>query len=167
MSVRIRIDQNGVDHAEHSCRGADTKRQRENGNDREPRILRQHPQSVSRIIRGVSQPPPSPNVPRDLLHQPHIPKLPPRRLLCFSLTLPSFHTLPRRHLQMAPQFLLKVCVSLLPSPETHGPPLRFLTFLPVISALGSVRPRSRPRAATTLSVLLSVVSFLPPSVDKT
>src|SRR6266849_1702277 len=41
----------------------------------------------------------------------------------------SARSLSRRHLQVAPHFLFKLRVSLLPPPETHRPPPRFLTSL--------------------------------------
>src|ERR1700687_5703149 len=175
ISVRIRIHQDAVNHAEHSCCGADAQRQRQDGNNCESRILQQHPHSITRIISDVSQPYPSPNVPRDLLHQSHIPKLPPRRAFRILYILTLFRALPRRHLQMGPQFLVKVCFSPLTSPETHRPPHHFLcayfltSLLPyfIASALDSTRPRSRPKAAPTSIVPWSIVSFQRPSVGKT
>src|SRR6266849_2356945 len=49
--------------------------------------------------------------------QPHVSRAPP------------FRALPRSHLQMALHFLFNLRFPLLPPPETHGPPLHFLTSL--------------------------------------
>src|SRR5260370_12997434 len=129
MGVWIWVHQHAVNHAEHRCCGADAERQRKNGNDRESRILQQHPQSVTPIISSVSQPSPSPNVPRHFLHQSHVPKLPPHRALRLVCHIASFHTLPCRHLQVALHFLFEFRIPPITPPESHTTPLRFLTSL--------------------------------------
>ena len=63
-----RPPQGGVCRVKNGSVGADTERQSQHSNGREPRILRQHPQSVARIIGQISQPSPAPNVLRHFHH---------------------------------------------------------------------------------------------------
>src|SRR5229473_298685 len=57
----------------------------------------------------------------------------PRRALRFFLLFAFLHAFPRRHLQMAPHFFIKLSLTLFSPPKTHGPPLHFLTSLLPIS----------------------------------
>src|SRR2546423_781717 len=152
-----RTEQDDINKAEDSSVGADTERQRQHGNGREPGTFPQHSQPVPYVLDKISQPSPSPNFSRDFLHQFHIPKFPPRRALRFLFLLPSLRALSRRHFQMAPHFLVKLCLPSLPPPETHRPPPRFLTsllhFLALSLLLRLQHARNRVRKLRPLRTL--------------
>ena len=116
-----RTQHDSVNYREDRRVRAHAQRKSENRNGSESRILQQHSQSVTHIIGNVSQPRPSPNVSRDLLHQLHVSKFPPRRVLRFFLLLTSLRTLSRRHLQMAPHFLLQLFLPLPLAKESTQP----------------------------------------------
>src|SRR6267143_205058 len=109
---------------------------------------------------------PAPHIPRYLLHQSYVPKFPPRRALRFFPLFAFLHAFPRRHLQMAPHFFIKLSLTLFSPPKTHGPPLPFLPSM-FITLPAEARPRLRRKAATIWNVPCSVAFFPLRSAGKT
>src|SRR5207249_9054264 len=101
------MEEQRVHHAEDGRVGADTEGQGQTSHGAEARRLVQHAQAEARILVQIVQPPPSPSVPRNLLHQFHVPKLSPGRTLRLPFLLAALCPLLCRHLQMAPHFLFQ------------------------------------------------------------